>query len=89
MGVRDAKGLVVCGGRVTQLACEHKYKEKNLTPRHGTFPCYSPFYPPGNNITNATVLILAVRCNDDPECWNDADENGCKDKVLSRLELCK
>jgi hypothetical protein len=66
--------------------CMFVYKKKGLTSIYGTFPCDAPFYGPGNKITNATVKILAVRCNSVPECWDDQDENGCQDKVLNRLE---
>ena len=78
-----------CDGGQDEKDCMMEYKEKRLTSPYGTFPCDAPFYGPGNKITNATVRILAVRCDSEPECYEDQDEVGCQDKVLTRLELCK
>ena len=78
-----------CDEGEDELDCQEIYKEKSLTPAEGTFECYSPLYHPNNQITDATVLIYAVRCDSTSECWNNEDEKDCTRKLLDPLQFCE
>ena len=56
--------------------CREEYLRKGLTHPDADFECESPKFN-SENFPNASVWIWAVRCDGNPTCWRELDEEGC------------
>ena len=56
--------------------CREEYLRKGLTHPDADFECESPKFN-SETFPNASVWIWAVRCDGNPTCWRELDEEGC------------
>ena len=66
----------LCDDGRDEVDCKEKYLRKGLIQRGADFECTCPIYNT-DNFPNASIKIWAVRCDGNPQCWKNMDEQGC------------
>ena len=66
----------ICDDGRDEQDCKEEYLRKGLIQRGADFECQSQEYN-SEAFANNSVTLWAVRCDRNPECWRNLDEQGC------------